>query len=113
MGARGEPSRSASEDLRLLGRELLLCEDPLLLELREVLELLDRVERRCRRRRLAGGLGLVVGGGVLRGPARGLPAGHAVADGRRGTGDGGGSGDAAKLSGHEVSYFIGSWSLAR
>src|SRR5215203_4910348 len=80
------PGSSGGEDLRLLLGELLLGEDALVLQVRELLELGDRVGR-CRgggrrlrvllrRRRLLLVLLLVLGG-----PAVGLAAGDAVRDG--------------------------------
>src|SRR3954468_16024115 len=46
-GARPPPCRNRSgEDLRLLGRELLVGEHSLCLQVRQILQLVDRVDRR-------------------------------------------------------------------
>src|SRR3954452_7882788 len=98
------PPRAAAqllaEDLGLLVGELLLGQDALLLQLAELLDLLDRVGRRGRGgRRRRGRLGVLRLGRLLLVflllPAVGLTPRDAVADGRRGTGDRGGAGDAA------------------
>ena len=92
----------SAEELGLLRRELRLGEDALLLELAELLELGDDVDRwrgRSRRgshlllvRRVALGGGL----GVLVGELGGLASLHATADGGGGPGDDGGAGDPAE-----------------
>src|SRR5262249_38332542 len=107
-GAGGGPAtrrrgRLRPEDLRLLRRELLLGEDALVLQLRELLELRDRIGRNrggrgrpgLRRRSL-----LVVLLLVLLGPAVGLAARDTVRDRGGGAGDDGGAGDPAEESGH-------------
>src|SRR5436190_21143832 len=97
------PCASLPQDLRLLLGELLVREDPLLVQGPELLELLDRVRRGGRRRLLVGRL-LVGGllGGVLLRPAVGLAARDAVADAGGRSGDHRCAGDAAKQSGHGV-----------
>src|SRR5215217_282809 len=97
-------ARRSAEDLGFLGRELLVRENPLLVQRGELLQLLDRIRPR--------GLGLVVALRLrvaalrlavvlLRPPVR-LPARDAIADRGRCAGDHGGAGDAAKQSWHGV-----------
>jgi hypothetical protein len=92
-----------SQDLGLLRRELVVREDALGLEVREVLQLLDRIGRwgcgsgRGRGRGRGSGVGrlrLLVD--LLLSPALRLAARDTVADRRGGAGDGGGADDAAK-----------------
>src|SRR6185312_4318289 len=95
------------EDLGLLRRELLLGEDALVLQRRELLELRDRVGLgrggggRLLVDRLLGVLLLRVLLVVLLRPARGLAARDAVADGGGRPGDDGGAGYPAEQSWHE------------
>src|SRR4051794_10701341 len=100
-----------AEDLALLGGELLLGEDAVVAQLGEVPELLDRVALGLGGR-VRGGCRLRLGVLLLRfvaGPPPRLTAGDAVADGRRGSGDGRGAGDPANQSGHGVSFGLRSW----
>jgi len=73
----------SAQDLGFLGRELLVGQHALLVELAELLELLDRVGRRCRGSGRGSGVGrlrLLVLLGILLAPTPGLAARHAVAD---------------------------------
>src|SRR4051812_28587345 len=108
---------SLPEDAGLLGGELGLGEYALLLQRRELPQLLEHVgagvDRGCRRRRVLrlgvlrlGVLLLVVGGLILLRPAVGLPARDAVTDRGRGSGDDGGACHATKKS-HDGSLSSG------
>src|SRR4051812_2725731 len=104
MSASRQPM-SGREDLCLLDRELVVGQDPLLLQVGEILELLDRVDRRCR----GGGWGRCV---LLRGrcvlllwwrllgllpcPLALLAMPHAAGDAARGPGHDGRPGDTSK-----------------
>jgi hypothetical protein len=97
MNAAADPG--SVEELGLLRGELLVGQDTLLPERRELLELVDRNRGCGRRRRLVvAALGLVVLGLGLRlaGPTPLLTAGDAVADGRGGSRGDGDAGDAAQ-----------------
>src|SRR6185436_18411119 len=99
----------SGQQLRLLVGELLVGQDALVAQRRELLELGDRVllgGRRGRRgRRLL--VDDLLGCGLLRiavllAPSPGLPARDAVAYGRRCAGDDGGAGDPAEQTWHFV-----------
>src|SRR5688500_2098538 len=97
--------RLVPENPSLLGRELLVGEDSLLLQGGQVLELLDTTFSAGGRRR-RGGLrwgGVSLGrvrSRVLGSPTFSLAPAHSVRDGGGGADDDGGAGDAAKQSWH-------------
>src|SRR3954452_17150400 len=101
-GVRVVMAPSSPEQPALLGGELLVGEDALVAQLGELPELRHRVGgRRFGRRRRRRLVGVAAAGvRVLGGPARGLAARDAVADGRGRAGHDGGAGDPAKQSGH-------------
>src|SRR5436190_1696494 len=111
---------SAAQDPSLLGRELLVGEDSLLLQGGQLLELLDAIltagsSRRSRSR----GLRVLlrrVGGLLLVAPALSLAPAHPVRDRGGGSGDDRGAGDTAKQSWHWVLLSVSSsprWRRAR
>src|SRR4051812_48849228 len=72
---------SGREDLCLLGRELVVGQDALLLQVGKILELLDRIDGRCGRRGRGRVLLGLLGGLILLPPAARLAPVHAARDG--------------------------------